>query len=70
MKHFKDIYKEKRIKKLDDLVEILADDKNTIRNGLADRKASIISRERSKMRYFDNKKYQLLLRYKKTKTIA
>ena len=70
MKPFKDIYKAKRITKLDDLVEILSNDRKTIRNGIADRKASIISRERSKVRYFDNKKCQLLLRYKKKKTRA
>ena len=70
MKPFKDIYKAKRITKLDELVEILSNDRKTIRNGISDRKASIISRERSKVRYFDNKKCQLLLRYKKKKTRA
>jgi len=44
MKPFKDIYKEKNIKKLDELVDELANDRKAIRSGIADRKASIISR--------------------------
>ena len=65
MKPFKDIYKEKKTKKLDELVEILASDKIIIRSGIADRKASVISRERSRVRYVDVKKHKLLRRYRK-----
>ena len=70
MKPLKDIYKEKNIKKLDELVDVLADDRKTIRSGIADRKASIISREHSRVRYVDGNKYKLLSKYAKKKTRA